>query len=166
MKEQPHILLQITNADVCVSQGGVMMSGKTKILVFHMKELIYTALFIALAVVLICLLILMFGTGREQEAEQTSSYRAGVYTSAIEFQGQTLSVQVTVDEDHINDVSFVSLDESVATMYPLMESAMDSIGAQICETQSLEKVTYSVDNQYTTELLLGAVADALEKAKQ
>lgn len=143
-----------------------MMSGKTKILVFHMKELVYTVLFIALAVVLICLLIFMFGTDRKQEAEQTASYRAGVYTSAIEFQGQTLSVQVTVDEEHINDVSFVSLDETVATMYPLMESAMDSIGAQICETQSLEKVTYSVDNQYTTELLLGAVADALEKAKQ
>lgn len=36
------------------------MSSKTKIVVVHMKELIYTAIFILLAIVLILLLISMF----------------------------------------------------------------------------------------------------------
>lgn len=36
------------------------MSGKTKIVVVHMKELIYTGIFLLLAVILIILLISMF----------------------------------------------------------------------------------------------------------
>ena len=36
------------------------MSSKTKIVVLHMKELIYTAVFILLAIVLVLLLISMF----------------------------------------------------------------------------------------------------------
>lgn len=141
------------------------MSGKTKILVFHMKELIYTLIFIALAIVLILLLIFMFGPGKKQEAAPTSAYNAGVYTTTIDFQGQTIDVQVAVDSDHINSVSFVNLDETVATMYPLMETSMETISQQICENQSLEDVTYSEESQYTSQLLLEAVGDALEKAK-
>lgn len=140
------------------------MSGKTKIIVFHMKELIYTLIFIALAIVLIWLLIFMFGPKKNTDVE-TSAYVAGVYTSTIDFQGQTLDVQVTVDEDHINAISFVNLDESVATMYPLMELSMDNISQQICENQSLENITYSEESQYTTKMLLTAVEDALAKAK-
>ena len=140
------------------------MSGKTKILVFHMKELIYTLIFIALAIVLILLFIFMFGPGHKEEAQPASAYTAGIYTSSIEFQGQTIDVQVAVDSDHINSVSFVNLNESVATMYPLMETSMESISQQICENQSLENISYSEDNQYTTQMLLGAVSEALEKA--
>lgn len=140
------------------------MRGKTKILVFHMKELIYTLIFIALAVVLVWLLIFMFGPKKE-DTTPTAAYMAGVYTSTIDFQGQTLDVQVTVDDNHINSVSFVNLDESVATMYPLMEPSMDSICQQVCATQSLDNITYSEDSQYTTKMLLGAVDEALSKAK-
>lgn len=139
------------------------MSGKTKIIVFHMKELIYTVIFIVLAIILIGLLIFMFGQ-KKDDSVTTSAYIAGVYTSTIDFQGQTLDVQVTVDEDHINSVSFVNLDESVATMYPLMETSMDNISQQVCANQSLENITYSEDSQYTTKMLLGAVDEALSKA--
>lgn len=141
------------------------MSGKTKIIVFHMKELIYTLIFIVLAIVLIWLLIFMFGPGKNDDTQETSAYTAGVYTSTIDFQGQTLDVQVTVDDNHINSVSFVNLDESVATMYPLMETSMENISQQVCKTQSLENITYSEESQYTTQMLLGAVDDALSKAK-
>ena len=53
------------------------MSSKTKIVVVHMKELIYTGIFILLAIVLILLLISMFhpsqkisspGVEKKQEA--------------------------------------------------------------------------------------------------
>lgn len=141
------------------------MSGKTKIVVFRMKELIYTVLFIVLAIVLILLLVFMFGPGKDKKEEQTAAYTAGVYTSSIQFQGKTIDVQVVVDEDHINSVSFVNLDETVATMYPLMQVSMDDISKQICKKQTLRDITYSDENQYTASLLLGAVDQALEKAK-
>lgn len=141
------------------------MSGKTKIVVFRMKELIYTVLFIVLAIVLILLLVFMFGPGKDKKEEQTAAYTAGVYTSSIQFQGKTIDVQVVVDANHINSVSFVNLDETVATMYPLMQVSMDDISKQICKKQTLRDITYSDENQYTASLLLGAVDQALEKAK-
>ena len=114
------------------------MSSKTKIVVLHMKEVIYTMIFIVLAIVLIGLLIFMFGPGKKnRQAEETAVYNPGVYTASIQLGGQTLDVQVAVDEDHINGVSLVNLDETVATMYPLLQSSMDSISQQICEDQSL-----------------------------
>ena len=39
------------------------MSSKTKIVVLHMKEIIYTVIFAVLAIVLILLLIFMFRPG-------------------------------------------------------------------------------------------------------
>ena len=52
-----------------------------------------------------------------------------------------------------------------ATMYPLMEPALENISSQIVEGQSVEDITYSTDNQYTSQVLLGAVKDALSKAE-
>ena len=72
---------------------------------------------------------------------------------------------MAVDEDHINGVSLVNLDETVATMYPLLQSSMDSISQQICEDQSLEHISYSAENQYTATILVDAVEQALEKAE-
>ena len=46
------------------------MSSKTKIVVFHMKELIYTGIFILLGIVLIALLISMF-TPKNQKKTPT-----------------------------------------------------------------------------------------------
>lgn len=44
------------------------MKSKTKIIVLHMKEIIYTIIFAALGILLILLLILMFHQ-KEQSAE-------------------------------------------------------------------------------------------------
>ena len=41
------------------------MSSKTKIVVFHMKELIYTGIFILLGIILLVLLISMFTPEKE-----------------------------------------------------------------------------------------------------
>lgn len=142
------------------------MSAKTKIVVLHMKEVIYTVIFIVLAIVLILLLVYMFGPGKKDKgAQETALYKAGVYTSSIQFEGKTLDVQVVVDEDHINGVSLKNLDESVATMYPLIESSMESISEQVCKNQSADEVSYSEENQYTSTMLLQAVKDALKKAE-
>ena len=51
------------------------MSSKTKIVVLHMKEIVYTAIFAVLAIVLIILLIFMFRPKSQEtsaEAENMS----------------------------------------------------------------------------------------------
>ena len=61
------------------------MSSKTRIIVLHMKEIIYTAVFLALAVVLAVVLFFMFGPGKNAShtASEKSRYKPGVYTSSI-----------------------------------------------------------------------------------
>lgn len=142
------------------------MSSKTKIVVLHMKEVIYTGIFVVLAVVLAVLLFLMFGKNKDADPASTGAvYRAGVYTSSITLNDNTFDVEVTVDENHINAISLVNLSETTTAMYPLMEPALDALSSQICASQSTENVTYSEENKYTSLLLLDAIEKALDKAK-
>ena len=57
------------------------MSSKTRIIVLHMKEIIYTAVFLALAVVLAVVLFFMFGTRKNpviQPAKNPATSRASI----------------------------------------------------------------------------------------
>lgn len=57
------------------------MGSKTKIIVLHMKEIIYTAVFAALGILLIILLIVMFRPGgKDKSADAKKQYTPGVYT--------------------------------------------------------------------------------------
>ena len=142
------------------------MSAKTKIVVLHMKELIYTAIFVGLGILLIMLLLFMFLPKKDKDnSVETMKYAAGVYTSSILFNDSALDVQVIVDENKINSISLVNLNETVATMYPLVEPALEEVADQIIKTQSVENISYQADNQYTTIMLLNAVENALEKAE-
>ena len=129
-----------------------------------MKEMIYTLIFAGLGILLILLLIFMFLPKQSEKTSETMKYVAGVYTSTIQFNDNTIDVQVVVDESKIQSVSLVNLDETVATMYPLMEPAVEQLAEQIISKQSTENITYSEDNQYTSMVILNAVNDALEKA--
>lgn len=143
-----------------------MVSAKTKIVVLHMKELIYTLIFAGLGILLIVLLLFMF-LPREENGESvpTMNYTAGVYTSSVLFGDHNVDVQVIVDENRIQSISMVNLDETVMTMYPLMQPALDDISEQIIEKQSIEGITYNADNQYTAIVLLNAIDNALAKAE-
>ena len=146
------------------------MSSKTRIVVLHMKEVIYTAIFLVLGLLMIVLLLIMFGPSKETASSvQTTSaltgqYLPGVYTTAIELNDNTFDVQVTVDSSHINSIELINLSESTAAMYPLMEPALEELASQIYEKQSLEDITYEDDNKYTSMLLLEAIKSALAKA--
>ena len=142
------------------------MSAKTKIVVLHMKELIYTAIFVGLGILLVILLLFMFlPDKKKEETAPTMKYTAGVYTSSILFHDSAIDVQVIVDENRINSIALVNLDETVTTMYPLVEPALESLTEQIINSQSLENLSYSADNQYTSIMLLNAVENALAKAE-
>ncbi len=141
------------------------MSAKTQIIVLHMKEVIYTIIFAGLSILLILLLLYMFLPKKgDTDSTETMNYTAGVYTSSILFQNSALDVQVIVDETNIQSISLVNLDESVAAMYPLVEPALEELTTQILEKQSLENISYSTNNQYTSIMLLQAIEAALEKA--
>lgn len=140
------------------------MSSKTKIIVLRMKEIIYTGIFLGLAVLLIALCLIMFRPKKDEET-QAASYIPGVYTASLNLGSQDVNVQVAVDSNAITSISLVPLSEAVTTMYPLMEPALEELSDQIISTQSLENLTYSSQSHYTSTALLGAIERALEKAK-
>ena len=141
------------------------MSAKTKIVVLHMKEIIYTVIFVVLGILLLILFGFMFFPKSNRSASEEVSYTPGVYTSTLSVNNTVLEVEVSVDSSHINAVRFNNLSDSVAAMYPLMQPTMESISEQICETQSLEKINYSDENAYTSQIILKAIEEALQKAQ-
>ncbi|MDO4329612.1 MAG: hypothetical protein Q4C66_09780 [Lachnospiraceae bacterium] len=144
------------------------MSAKTKIVVLRMKEIIYTAIFVGLAVLLIALFLIMFrrdqGSSPPESSSAEASYTPGVYSSSITLGSEQVNVEVTVDADHINSITLKPLNESVAAMYPLVEPAMQNLAGQILKSQSLDSVTYQTEQKYTSAMLLKAIQAALNKA--
>ena len=63
------------------------MSSKTKIVVLHMKEVIYTAIFLVLLIILGILVFFMFGSGKSSQVSSmgTSRYTPGIYRSSSEY---------------------------------------------------------------------------------
>ena len=109
------------------------MSSKTKIVVLRMKEIVYTAIFIGLAILLVSLFLIMFRPKKDAvpSSADASAYVPGVYTASLVLGSQNVNVEVTVDADHINSVALSPLSDSVATMYPLMQPAMDTLSEQM-----------------------------------
>lgn len=131
-----------------------------------MKEIIYTAIFIVLAIILGVLLFVMFGNSPKKNTDENPhKYKAGVYNSSISLNNNSFDVEVTVDADKIKSVSLVNLSESTAAAFPLMEPSFDSIVSQIYESGSLDNIEYSSDRKYTSEILINAIKSALQKAE-
>ncbi len=156
------------------------MSAKTKIVVLHMKELIYTGIFVALGILLVMLLLIMFLPDKENAAGQTSPsgeseeeiadapksalYIPGIYTTELVLGGQAIDVEVIVEQNAITSIRLVNLSEAVTTMYPLLQPTFDTICQQVYETQSLDGISYSDDSKYTSLVLLEAIQNSLDKA--
>lgn len=161
------------------------MSSKTKIVVLHMKEIIYTGIFLALGILLLIFLIILFWPDDEEnipsqstpstteEAEtstdtavsSTSVYIPGIYNTEIVLNDQTLNVEVIVSQNSITSIELVNLSNAITTMYPLLEPAFDSLSAQIMENQSLDDITYEQESKYTSLVLLEAIRKSLDKAQ-
>ena len=147
------------------------MSSKTKIVVLHVKELIYTGIFAVLGILFFVLLIIMF-LPREEKKETmstvtqttTNSYVPGVYTTSLILNDNVVEIEVTVDEKNINSIRLINLDEAVATMYPLIQPSFEDLANQIITNQSLENISYPDDSKYTSMILLDAISTSLNKA--
>lgn len=141
------------------------MSSKTKIVVLHMKDIIYTLLFFGFLIILAILLFVMFRKSPESPAEtEAPRFHPGVYASTITLNDSAIDVAVTVDANRIKDISLVNLNETVSAMYPLMEPALEDIAYQIYALQSTDAIVFSDDSLYTSTMLLKAIDHALEKA--
>lgn len=141
------------------------MSSKTKIVVLHMKEIIYTAVFVALGIILIILLAFMFFPKKDKTVDSKQKYTPGIYTSTVTLNNTNLEIEVVVDSSHINAIRFSNLDESVTTMYPLVQPTIEYIAEQIYESQSLENISFNDDSPYTSQVIINAIEDALSKGK-
>ncbi len=161
------------------------MSSKTKIVVLHMKEIIYTGIFAILGIILIIFLILLFvpdnsgdtlhdnepiptdeaSPSPDTTVSSASLYIPGLYNTELVLNDQIINVEVIVNQSEITSVKLVNLSESVATMYPLLQPTFDSLAEQIYATQSLEDITYASENKYTSLVLLEAIRKSLEKAQ-
>ena len=142
------------------------MSSKTKIVVLHMKEIIYTAVFAALGILLIILLAVMFFPKKKTPVNAKPRYTPGIYTSTVSLSNTNLEIEVLVDESQIKAIRFSNLDETVTTMYPLMQPTIEFIAEQIYKTHSLENITYSEESPYTSQVIVNAIKNALKKAEE
>ena len=142
--------------------------SKTKIVVIQRKELIYTGIFVGLGILLICLLIFMFRPASKTDtaSQTTASYKPGVYTTELSLNDTLLNIEVVVDENHVNSVSFSNIDESVSAMYPLLEPTLSDIESQLCNNVDISEISTTENNKYTQTLLLDAIEDTLEKAEK
>jgi hypothetical protein len=142
--------------------------AKTKIVVIQLKEIIYTVIFAALGILLILLLIFMFRGGKDDEVASNDAdlYTAGVWTSSITLNDMAINLEVVVDKNHINKISLKNIDESVTTMYPLIEPSLEEIALQLYEDVPLDQVKISEDRKYTEQLLIEAIKVALDKAAE
>ena len=94
-----------------------------------------------------------------------NTYIPGIYTTELLLGSETVNVKVIVSDHAITSVSLADPSETLTTMYPLLEPAMESLNDQLCEMQDPEQVTYSAETRYTSLVLLEAVKASLEKAK-
>ena len=94
-----------------------------------------------------------------------NTYIPGIYTTELILGSETVNVEVIVNDHAITSLSLADPDETLTTMYPLLEPTMESLNKQICETQDLSQVTYSAETRYTSLVLLETVRASLEKAK-
>ena len=175
-------------------QGDLRMSANTKIVVLRRKELLYTGIFAALGVLFVILLLMLLLPGKDADtssgtsdspdstaetampdnvadvstgavADTGNTYIPGIYTTELILGSETVNVEVIVSDHAITSVSLADPSETLTTMYPLLESTMESLNDQLCEMQDPEQVTYSAETRYTSLVLLEAVKASLEKAK-
>jgi len=140
--------------------------AKTKIVVIQLKEIIYTVIFAALGILLILLLIFMFKGGKDDGVAKNGSelYKSGKYTSIISLNDMDFNLEVVVDNNHINSVNIQNYD-SVTAMYPVVKPSLEDISLQLSNDVPLDKISIDQDMQYTEQMLIDAIKNALEPAK-
>ena len=140
------------------------MQSDTRIFVFRLRQLLTFLLVLIILIAAAVFILFVIGSSKKDvQTSPASAYTAGVYTSSITLNNQSVDIQVVVDKDHIKSASIVNLDESVAAMYPLLTTSMDA--AQLAAGVSIDDIRYESSSRYTSQVLLSAIAQAIDKAR-
>ena len=137
--------------------------GNTKFVVVKARELVKTAVFAILGVIIIVGLITFFL--HMGDDENTGMYRDGTYYGEMKTGGGITEIAVKVKDGQIAEISMDEPAEAVAVFYPLLETAVEEVGREVVATQSLT-VEVSPENAYSAQLILDAVAECLQKAEK
>ena len=137
--------------------------GSTKFVVVKAKELVKTAVFAVLGVIILVGLITFFlHMGND---ENTGMYRDGTYYGEMHTGTEVTEIAVKIRNDEIISVSMKEPTESVAVFYPLLERTAETVAERVIETQSLA-VEVEQESAYSAQLVLDAIAACLEQAKR
>ena len=108
--------------------------GRTRFMVVKAKELIKTAVFAVLGVIILVGLIAFFlNMGKHDGA-----YRDGTYYEEMQLGEETAEIAVTIAEGRIAEVSMEEATEAVAVFYPLLAEVTETVGQAVIESQSAE----------------------------
>ena len=136
------------------------MSGG-KFVVIKLRELIKTAVFAILGVIILVGFIWFFlNLGKEDSA----SYKDGSYYTQVVVGEESAMVCVAVERGMVADISLSEMSESAMVFYPLLETAVEEVCAEVVKNQSLD-IQVSEQNAYSAQTILKGVAQALEDAK-
>ena len=137
--------------------------GSTKFVVVKAKELIKTAVFAVLGVIIIVGLITFFL--HMGDDENTGMYRDGTYYGQLYTGENATEVAVKIKNGEIASVSMAEPAEAVAVFYPLLEGTAEAVAEKVVQAQTLE-VEVDPESAYSAQLVLDAIASCLEQAKR
>lgn len=149
--------------------------SRTRIVILQLKEIVYTAIFVCLGILLLTLLFFMFWPEKDSKtvskstppvssAESGMSFQAGVYNKELSLGDSQINIQVALDSDRVKSVEIVNLEESVETMYPLIKPAVKEISDQLVQGVSPEEVVLPDDSPYTSQMVLDSVNEIMTEA--
>ena len=137
--------------------------GNTKFVVVKARELVKTAIFAVLGIIIIAGLIAFFLHMGEDET--TGMYRDGTYYGQVETGGAVTEIAVVIEKGAIADISVKETEEAVAVFYPLLEPTVAEIGKMVVESQSVT-AEVSPEKEHTASLILDAVSACLKDAEK
>ncbi len=144
--------------------------ARTRIVILQLRELIYTAIFAGLGIVLLVILAIMFWPGKDGNKNQVSLnrqpeeiYEAGIYTKEVNIGDAAMDLQLSLDENCVKSVELINLDESIETMYPLMAPTVEKISQQLAAGKTIDEIVLSEESQYTEQVIVDTVNELLKE---
>lgn len=136
----------------------------TKFVVVKLRELVKTAIFAVLGLIILIGLITFFLRMGGAESSE-GYYRDGVYEGALRTGQAESTVSVTIDKGKIKDVSLTQKDDALEVLYPLVEPAVAEVKKDVMKNQSAA-IEDGKDYTYSAQAVLGAVRECLAEAKR
>lgn len=118
----------------------------TRFVVVKMRELLKTALFAVLGVIILVGLITFSAYG---DGKSAGLYRDGTYEAELPLGQGTASVSVEIRDGRIADVTVTDDAETVSVMYPMVEDAAEEVAQQVVQNQSVENITVADTHTYS-----------------